>query len=331
MFKVCTFVSLFLLYTGLQAAASSSDSFASSLAASSHKTSSSADVDVAERIDPLGLQLNESNEQAERLSLAIRSNDTAYVREHVQPHLHKKYNGGRITLLHVLVAMEQVHRDDPTEYDPKDMIDIFGQYNTFHYMCDQKADVGDPIFHYMCTGKQREGIIHTYFELTPLELAARLGNIKTLAAIVQYRGIYHAVIKKNQAFNTDSDANFTLFSAIAEFEKDEGVPTAFYETGYIFHVIKTFGVKGIRMLHNHEHKLFKHLKYAIKREEDGAWIYVSPMDLFKMLHPDKLAEIADLMPKPKPERSISDDLRSLRDWFWPKNETAPAARGFEEV
>lgn len=261
--------------------------------------------------------------QNDEFFIQLRSNNTAYVADHLSKQMALRY-GGKTTWFHVLVALERFHG-----LNPRGIIDAFAEktkdacyainlngniiYRTgIESLCHLKANVNHPDFYYLCTGTKRKGHTPVKLYLTPLEIAMRHRSIKTLCSIdAHIDGTRHYMreLFNNPELQHDLDLAERIVSGNRRRRRESSsidIPLKFAET-----IIKNFGTQGMLLMNRYSVDLFS-------VEYDPAFPTApTPFDLFKKHHPDKIHEITHLIPvPPKPL------LIQFKEW-WHNTLAAP--------
>jgi hypothetical protein len=264
------------------------------------------------------------HQEIQNFATALRENNAAGVQAVLKetPNLiNVRWDGG-ITPLHVAVAIESLYG-----HDPKEVIDALAEAAASHYkytpmhvrsdslpfyvndptknwplraLADMQANINHPVFHVLCTAESTVPTGIKYSQ-TPIELAIHRRSIKTLAALVQYMPISKA-IHKTPGLNN----NFQLYESIVRHELTEAtmehpgvapfssVIKPFLSRDLEEHIVKTFGVDGMQLLHRYGFSVFR----------DGR-LY----QLFNAYYPEKSDDIAHLL---VPEKSL---VGAIRSWF----------------
>lgn len=249
--------------------------------------------------------------QHDEFFVHLRNNNVPYVVEHLgiqsrflSAQAQYRY-GGKLTLLHIITAMEHFHG-----HNPKPIIHALAEQTSKHHFteiylalthdCKAKANVNHPDFYYLCTGKKQDTTGLPKLMLSPIELARAYKSIKTLCALAAHTTDTRSDIRNlfsNLFHQSDPDVAERIIAQEHYRARDGRVHIDF---GTARPIIANFGTAGMRLMHRYNIELFSIVPLC------GKSLY----DIFTELHPDKVHEIDDL--KPAPEVGL---IQSIKNFF----------------
>lgn len=264
----------------------------------------------------------------EEMFEAFRNNDIEYIDSHLTSELATTSFSGGNTLFHVAASMEHFHN-----INPQAIIDILFRVMPRNPNSDlvrrsdiaiperlindarpfySVGDVSDPALHYMCTGK-RIGRPPRILHLSPIELAIEYKSLQTITAIMKKissldRPFLPLPIFSKLTTTEPFSSNISLFEDIVIINSQG--QNEMLSKLIVHHLIKQFGLKGIRMLHKLKFQINKNIcipENLFCREADA----LSPLELLSIYHPNAKHEINDIIEDIRPKGFIE----SVKKWF----------------